>query len=40
MVIEVTLQHQPAFIPFGALALLGQAVLLGSAVRVRRRTVE
>jgi BASS family bile acid:Na+ symporter len=37
MVIEVTLLHHPAFIPFGALALLGQAVLLGSAVRLRRQ---
>lgn len=40
MVMEVTLLHHPEFIPFGALALLGQAVLVGSAVRVRRRTVE
>jgi BASS family bile acid:Na+ symporter len=40
MVIEVTFLHHPEFIPFGALALLGQAALLGSAVRVRRRTVE
>jgi BASS family bile acid:Na+ symporter len=35
MVIEVTLLGRPDFIPFGALALLAQAVLLGIAVRWR-----
>lgn len=40
MVIEVNLLHHPDFIPFGALALLGQAGLLGAAVGVRRQTVE
>lgn len=37
MVIEVTLLGHPEFIPFGALALLAQAVLLGTAVRGRRK---
>lgn len=38
MVIEVTLLHHPEFIPFGALALLAQASLLGAAVRWYRTT--
>jgi BASS family bile acid:Na+ symporter len=37
MVIEVTLLGHPDFVAFGALALLGQALLLGAAVIVRRR---
>jgi hypothetical protein len=40
MVIEVTLLGHPEFIAFGALALLGQALLLGAAVLIRRKTVE
>jgi BASS family bile acid:Na+ symporter len=40
MVIEVTLLRHPEFISFGALALLGQALLLGAAVLIRRKTVE
>ncbi len=36
MVIAVTFLHQPDFIAFGALALFGQASLLGLAVRWRR----
>lgn len=39
MVIEVSLLRHPDFVAFGALALLGQAVLLGVAVGVRRRGV-
>ena len=35
MVIEVTLLGRPDFIPFGALALLAQALLLGAAVKLR-----
>ncbi len=37
MVIEVTLLHHADFVAFGALALLGQALLLGAAVSLRRR---
>lgn len=41
MVIAVSLLHQPEFVAFGALALLGQALLLGGAVAVAtRRTAE
>jgi BASS family bile acid:Na+ symporter len=36
MVIEVTLLRHPDFVAFGALALLGQALLLGTAVLLRR----
>jgi BASS family bile acid:Na+ symporter len=36
MVIEVSLLHRAEFVPFGALALLGQAGLLGIAVRMYR----
>lgn len=36
MVIEVTLLGHPDFVAFGALALLGQALLLGAAVGTRR----
>jgi BASS family bile acid:Na+ symporter len=36
MVIEVTLLGHPDFVAFGALALLGQAILLGAAVIARR----
>lgn len=37
MVIQVTLLHDPAFVPFGAVALFAQALLLMMAVRVYRR---
>jgi BASS family bile acid:Na+ symporter len=37
MVIEVTLLHHPDFVAFGALALLGQALLLGAAVLLGRQ---
>jgi BASS family bile acid:Na+ symporter len=36
MVIEVSLLGHPDFVAFGALALLGQALLLGAAIRLRR----
>ncbi len=37
MVIAVSLLHHPDFVAFGALALLGQALLLGAAVSVTAR---
>lgn len=40
MVIAVTFLHQPDFVAFGALALFGQAALLGLAVMWYRRTDE
>lgn len=41
MVIAVSFLHQPDFVAFGALALLGQAAVLGIAVKMRRgETVE
>jgi predicted Na+-dependent transporter len=36
MVIQVTLLHDPEFVPFGAVALFAQALLLMIAVRVYR----
>ncbi len=36
MVIEVSLLGHPDFVAFGALALLGQALLLGGVIRLRR----
>jgi BASS family bile acid:Na+ symporter len=38
MVIEVSLLRHPDFVAFGALALLGQALLLGASIGVRRRS--
>ncbi len=37
MVIAVSLLHHPDFVAFGALALLGQALLLGGAVAIRQK---
>ena len=37
MVIQVTLLHDPAFVPFGAVALFAQALLLMIAVRLYRK---
>jgi BASS family bile acid:Na+ symporter len=40
MVIEVSLLHHSDFVPFGALALVAQAALLGLAVQFRRRAAQ